>query len=308
MRLFLLITLLLKSINAEPEENLMQSLEFSQLRDQGAIDRQEPPAVASESIDTRIARGISLHEAGDLAGAKSVLRQVVMDTEMTNLKARYFLAKVYCAMLKSPEFAQDKQDIRTNAINHLTAVSGSIESGEYQEPARRLLLEAQSGSADYNATYGRKIADNISKAWYKGACATSSSRGHCYGCVYDALQLTTGGDPFSGDTNTRLNPPPYSAKFFATGWKQEVDGPKLGLHRSFYSRVKFREGEELAVAAPIGSVIVWDRCGQSAHGHIAVKTSATNACSDFCAPVKDTCGTTYQGHQRVIAVFIPVGK
>ncbi|MBW7876281.1 MAG: hypothetical protein H3C47_09875, partial [Candidatus Cloacimonetes bacterium] len=279
---------------------------FSGLNEASETPATEGFASTNQSPDQKIAQAISYQELNEFDAALQLLRPLVLE-DSSNMKARYFLAKLYIAMIKLPQYQARKADFDQNIRNHLNAVAKS-DDPEWSGHAANLFKEYTMGR--YDSAFGRRLSQMISGADFDGSCGLDgfeNSRGVCYGCVGVALESAVSGNPFSGDTNNRLNPPPYSAKFFATGWNQKVDGPKFGLSRIFYSTRDYAKGVKAANEAPIGSVIVWDKCGSSSHGHIAIKTSQTKACADFCATINDTCGSiSSDGHQRIIGVFLPV--
>ncbi len=308
MKKFLILLILVNPcLFSEEEAPIPTEVDpYSGLNEVSEAPATERVAGAIQSPDQKIAQALSYQESKEFDSALQILRGLVLE-DPSNMKARYFLAKLYIAMIKLPQYQERKSDFDQNIRNHLNAVAKSNDA-EWSEHAANLFKEYTMGS--YDSAFGRRLSQMIKSVNYDGSCGLDgfeNSRGVCYGCVGVALENAVSGNPFSGDTNNRLNPPPYSAKFFATGWNQKVDGPKFGLSRIFYSTRDYAKGVKAANEAPIGSVIVWDKCGSSSHGHIAIKTSQTEACADFCATINDTCGSvSSDGHQRVIGVFLPV--
>jgi hypothetical protein len=166
--------------------------------------------------------------------------------------------------------------------------------------------------SQYSQQYGRSLADvSTGVTSSQGKCGGSNfNRGDCYECTGLALEKATGNSQlfFSGP-GAKLNKPPYYAKSFATEWSEQEHSKTFGLTRSFYSSSNYAGGQQAANAAPVGSVIVWDKCGRSPAGHIAIVKSPGVACSSFCAPINNTCGSlAADGSTRVIGVFTPIGR
>lgn len=165
---------------------------------------------------------------------------------------------------------------------------------------------------NYDEAWGSAIARAAHKTpWHK---CPGRPIGTCYWCVGEALKIALGRDAIIQNGGTDINQPPHYAKFFAENWRDEKWEPLLGLRRTHYipkdqrNTERYREAEALARIAPIGSIIVWDRCGSFSAGHIAIVTSPGTARADFTASIERTCGVRSGNSQRIIAIFTPTGR
>lgn len=161
----------------------------------------------------------------------------------------------------------------------------------------------------YNPTWGQRLGQSA----LKHTRCPGVPNGKCYWCISNALQAAMGFDYIRSRGPRDLNKPPYYAKFFADKWSEShADG--LNLRRIYYAPAPrnyeaYRRGQDISKQAPLGSVIVWDKCGRSDAGHIAIVVQPGVARADFKAPIWMTCGArvgSLGGTERIIGVFLPV--
>ena len=177
-----------------------------------------------------------------------------------------------------------------------------------------------SSNVEGDPAWGAELANSIRRVSQTRAGAAKCpgrSTGQCYWCVGEALKIAIGRDEIIAKGGGDINRAPHYASFFADQWNETKWGPLLGLSRVHYlppnrrgifSDLGFPRMQRFAEEAPRGSVIVWSKCGRSAAGHIAIVTNPGTARADFEAPIKDTCGSMFQGYQQIIAVFHPTSK
>jgi hypothetical protein len=276
-----------------------------------------PSFVTEVAADNPVEKAKSLNKAEKYQEAFTVLRNALVASGLQNMELRLELAKQYVLLMEKKQFPANANmsEINDNLDNHLNALGAHAATA--QGASIRIELNdlrervATLRQGHYDASLGRRLANaSTSVNARQGRCGGSNfSRGDCYECTGAAIEKALGNSGiFFSHPGSMLNRSPYYAKFFATEWSENLHKPVFGLTRSYYSTNNYAAGQRAANEAPVGSVIVWDQCGRSPAGHIAIITSPGVACSSFCAPVSNTCGTrAADGSTRVIGVFTPVG-
>lgn len=146
-----------------------------------------------------------------------------------------------------------------------------------------------------------------------GQCGNQNfARSDCYECASWAIEkaLRNGfsqSDPWHNqDVNKRLNSPQYANQFHR-GWIEEKDRNVFRLTQIFSAvnntAAEKSNGIKFALEAPKGSVLIWNICGSHPAGHIAIKTSASEAASSFRAPIQQTCGNP---NAQIVGIYAPV--
>lgn len=209
----------------------------------------------------------------------------------------------YVTLWENPAAAKVVGDY-ANAATTCPFQKGWVYAKDFQWPDKA--FDKPNYVIDYD--YGQKLASavqNISKCGKGGSI--------CYECVADALDSVHG----SAINFAHLNPEPYFAIYFSNYWKPEIDEPKFHLTKVWSkseTSSTLAEGFAIAKSAPLGSVIVWDMCGGSEAGHIAIVTKKQYAYSStqgyiFAPGESDgfTGNTTCHGNPspQLNAVFFP---
>lgn len=266
--------------------------------------------------ETPIQQANNFNLEGKHLEAFKILRSAVIISELKDMELRLALASQYAILIEKEIIPADLnlKDMNGNLDNHMNAVQAHVKAG--REIALQTELNAlqkrvkEFRQGAYDEELGQKLAkDSCSVSARQGLCGGSNyNRGDCYECTGLAIEKTFDNpNIFVSYPGNLLNQSPYYAKFFATEWSEEIHKPVFRLSRTFYSTSDYAAGQKAANEAPIGAVIVWDKCGGSAAGHIAIVTKPGVACSSFCAPINDSCtSVASDGSTRIIGVFTPV--
>lgn len=273
-------------------------------------------------------RGLSMLEKMHLRMTAARAKEAFM------MKLTYFLIKQYGFVISKQGAAGE--GAREAMVNHFL----TLEAFAHREPAiagkivpqfhkgisalrnkvKSLALDVyrkrklEVASNQHHEGYAQDLGNSTTRVrGASGQCGNwNYSRSDCYECasyaVERALKLRFGqSDPWGNpNTNRRLNYPQYANQFHK-GWVEDVDRRTFRLTQVFqakdHSSSEKVKGLNTALAAPNGSVLVWNVCGSHPAGHIAVKTSATQAASSFTAPIQKTCSNP---RTQIIGVYAPV--
>ncbi len=273
----------------------------------------------AQDRDSIIREVIRLNENQEYDAALNSLKSWVHQDRRRDFKAQYWLAKQYILMAEGERFTTEEwRAQRPNLGVHLRELEKKLGTGsvpddgnDYQQGVRDLKSRF-SRLSGYDPSWGETLArlSRVPTARHGQCGNTNFNRGDCYECTGKTLGQAIGNSAFFFQhPGSLLNQPPYYASDFAHKWQEELHGPALGLSRTFYSTSNYQAGHNAALEAPIGSVIVWDKCGGSRAGHIAIKTGSTEACSSFCYHLSRSCASTAAGGTpRIIGVFTPTAR
>ena len=205
---------------------------------------------------------------------------------------------------QSPSQEVQSEVVAPKSDSACPLTSGWIYAGHFN--LAQVVSVGAGAITEYDPEYGQKIAARMHSVRRNVSECANPDSGMCYSCVYQALKPWW---DISREGN--LNACKF-ARSFADYWEQEKQGTMLRLKRTFSttSGSKKEAGLQAAVDAPIGSIVVWDVCGEVDYcgnkrgiGHIAVVTSPGEACAQFCAPIKETCRG--RSDAQIIGVFQP---
>jgi hypothetical protein len=215
----------------------------------------------------------------------------------------------YRVKLKKPMIGcQFSKDFAFVFKGHVAQVSSSSTAPKSEQKTQTLNSEGNmpegnlsAGLENYDKETGKLLADRIKTfvAPDGTKCGESGrSLGKCMTCVGWALteKLGNGREIWPVGQYEELN-----ANTYANSFAKAFNSDKPYYQKAL--KLQPIKGLVDPSEAPAGTVLVWQTCSGHPAGHIAISVGNGRACSDFCAPINNTCPL---GNGGLSGMYMPI--